>query len=93
MYIIADRSYPINLGEIIGDLPTPEIVFRIRFRWLGDRVLAATAPSADEGVNRIGIKAIELLQGSSGFRGAFSRGGGNQSPLGRVEAGPPPAVE
>ena len=53
------------------------------------RVLAAIAPSADEGVNRIGIKAIEPLQGSSGFRGAFSRGGGNQSPLGREEVGPP----
>src|SRR5271165_2091739 len=52
------------------------------------RVLAAIAASTDEGVNRIAIKTIELLQGSAGFRGAFSRGGGNQSPLGREEAGP-----
>ena len=52
-------------------------------------VVGAIAPSADEGVNRIGIKAIEFLQGSAGFPGAFSRRGGNQSPLGRMELGPP----
>src|SRR6266481_7288250 len=52
------------------------------------RVLAAVAAAADEGVNRIAIKPIELLQGSAGFRGTFSRGGGYQSPLGREEVGP-----
>ena len=52
------------------------------------RVLAAMAPSADESVNRIAIKAIEILQGSAGSRAAFSRGGRYQSPLGRAEVGP-----
>ena len=52
-------------------------------------VLAAMAASADESVNRIAIKAIEFLQGSGAFRGAFSRGGGYQSPVGREEVGPP----
>src|SRR5580704_8227939 len=52
------------------------------------RVLAAVAAAADEGVNRIAIKTIELLQSSAGFRVAVSRGGGHQSPLGRAEVGP-----
>src|SRR5260221_14381767 len=52
------------------------------------RVLAAIAAAADKGVNRIAIKTIELLQGSARFRGALSRGGGNQSPLSREEVGP-----
>jgi hypothetical protein len=32
------------------------------------------AASADESVNRIGIEAIKLLQGGTGFRGTLSRG-------------------
>src|SRR6266436_2552634 len=52
------------------------------------RVLAAVAAAADEGVNRIAIKAIELLQGSAGFPGAFSRGSDHQSPLGRGQFWP-----
>jgi hypothetical protein len=39
-------------------------------------VVTAIAAPADESVNRIGIKAIKLLQGGAGFRGAFSRGSG-----------------
>jgi len=35
------------------------------------RVLAAIAAAADEGVNRITIKAIELFDGGAGFRGAL----------------------
>src|SRR6476660_723243 len=52
------------------------------------RVLAAVAATADEGVNWIAIKSIELLQGSAGFHGAFSGGRGHQSPLGREEVRP-----
>jgi len=35
------------------------------------RIIAAMAASADEGVNRIAIKAIEFLHGGAGFRGAL----------------------
>ena len=52
------------------------------------RVLAAMPAPADKGVNRIAIKAIKFLQGSAGFRSAFSRGSGHGKPLGRVESRP-----
>src|SRR5208282_3025626 len=50
------------------------------------RVLAAMPAPADEGVNRIAIKAIKFFKGSAGFRGAFSRGSGHDQPLGGVES-------
>jgi hypothetical protein len=53
------------------------------------RILAAMPAPADEGVNRIAIKAIKFLEGSAGFRSAFSRGSGHDQPMSRVEFRPP----
>jgi hypothetical protein len=52
------------------------------------RVLASMPTSPNEGVNRVAIKAIELLKGSAGLYVASNGGGSQQSPLGRAKAWP-----